>query len=98
MLKSKYKCLTCSYIGNLNFDYDTEQDVTYASFQGRVSCESCHTSIECQGELDILEGEPVDNPMDYLMNIYFEEEFDKHFVEISELNDSHKGPLDHLCK
>jgi hypothetical protein len=32
MFDAKHKCLTCGYIGHLDYEYNTDQDKTFATF------------------------------------------------------------------
>ncbi|WP_137166989.1 hypothetical protein [Salinimonas lutimaris] len=98
MFEENYKCLVCGHIGLLDFDYDTTPDKTFATFSGSISCTSCETTIECTGQLDIYEDQPVSDPMDWLMDIQYDCDFDVIFVNINEIPQIEPGPLDHLCR
>lgn len=82
---TKYLCLKCYHKGLLDFDYSLDQHSTFASFSGDIKCESCKSSIRCYGLLDIVEGQPVHDYMDWLMEIDYDGEFDMFFVKTDEI-------------
>lgn len=111
---TKYKCLKCKYIGFLNFEYESDQDVTYRTFYGHVKCDACETSLDCYGTLDIYDGDRnIYDEMEWLMSIDFEGSFEKHFLNEEDLEAPlpgprplddldaplpGSGPLDDLCR
>lgn len=93
MFEENHKCLTCGFIGPLDFEYSTDQDTTFATFSGKVRCSSCETYLHCYGLLDIYEDQPVDDPMDWLMDISYDGYFDEYFEEAIETNNATKEQL-----